>query len=181
MGWSCAWAIAVAARLFDSELVAEQVQRLLGSDTTPSSMNNKGPPADFQLDGNYGATAAIAEALLHSHESVELKRIAASPFERPSCPLIRLLPALPKSWCGAGGSISGLVARGGFEVDLAWDTRARLTSARVHSRHGGQVVITAGHERIGSDSGPRICIGNEVGTFVRCHLAQGRSVSVVLL
>ena len=181
MGWSCAWAIAVAARLFDSDLVAEQVERLLGSDTIPPSMINKGPPADFQLDGNFGGTAGIAEALLHSHEMVDLERMVASPFERPSCPLIRLLPALPKSWCGQGGSVSGLLARGGFTVGITWDTKAALVSARVYSQRGGSVVITAGHDPIGSEKGRKIRVGNEKGTFVRYTLAPGQSITVMPL
>ncbi len=135
-GWSRAWIINMYARLWDGEAAYDHLLQLFAKSTLPNLFDNHPP---FQIDGNFGATAGIAEMLVQS-----------------TAERIVLLPALPRSW--SDGSIKGLCVRGGAEIALKWQ-EGRLRECRLKAKHeihtkviyqdrSVEVSLAAGEERL---------------------------------
>lgn len=132
-GWSTGWRVNLYARLHDAEGAYHMYRKLLnyispddyrgpnrrtGGGTYPNLLDAHSP---FQIDGNFGGTAGVIEMIMQSTEGT-----------------ITLLPALPQQW--ADGSVSGIRARGGYEVDIMWQG-GKVVRFTLRSRHGGTTTV----------------------------------------
>ncbi|MBD5394613.1 MAG: glycoside hydrolase family 95 protein [Lachnospiraceae bacterium] len=134
-GWPLAWFICQHARFMDGDNVGDGVKRMIAQERPFNFFNAFGDV--FQIDGNFGVTAGIAEALLQSHTGI-----------------LQLLPALPSEW--AKGSVTGLRAQGGYTVDMEWENAA-LTKACIRADFNGPVEIYGKVRKV-------LCNGEEVAT-----------------
>ena len=135
-GWSMGWKVNLWARFLDGnhayKLITDQLKLVGGRQDsvntsgggTYPNMFDAHPP--FQIDGNFGCTAGIAEMLLQSHDGA-----------------IHILPALPDNW--RDGLVTGLIARGGYEIDIAWKDK-HVTRVKIKSRLGGNFRLRINDE-----------------------------------
>ena len=163
-GWSRAWAICLWARCLDGDRAYESICRLLDHSTGPNLFDTHpaGKGWIFQIDGNFGGTAGVAEMLLQSHQGE-----------------ISLLPALPKAW--PQGNVKGLRARGGVEVDITW-SGGRGTSSELRALSKGKhVVRVPDGQRITAVTvqGRPVRAGSEDGA-VTLDMQPGRSYRLVI-
>ncbi|MDP1861244.1 MAG: glycoside hydrolase family 95 protein [Gemmatimonadaceae bacterium] len=158
-GWSYAWKMGLHARLNDGEKALEQFRALLVRSSLPNLFSLCGRA--MQVDGNLGATAAIAEMLLQSHADV-----------------IHLLPALPDQW--REGWVHGLRARGGYEVDVAWADGA-LTRAQLRATRTGMCVLQVnGNVRV-TARGRRVRVERRPAGTIAFEATSGERYDVVMM
>lgn len=123
-GWPLAWYISIYARLLDCRETDKCIKKMIADSTSRNLLNAR---MMFQIDGNLGAAAGIAECLLQSHIAVHF------------------LPALPYSW--NNGQVRGLCARGGHEIDISWNN-SKLTQAVIRPKFSGSIEVVGDIMRV---------------------------------
>jgi alpha-L-fucosidase 2 len=159
-GWSRAWKTAAWARLEDGDHAYRIFKGLLAQGTYPNLFDAHPP---FQIDGNFGAAAAIAEMLLQSHAGE-----------------IALLPALPGAW--SSGSVQGLRARGGLEVGIVWKDGRGVSAALTATADGRHKLRPPKGQKVAGlrIAGRPVALASGADGTVTVELKTGQECQVVL-
>lgn len=154
-GWSRAWIVNMWARLGEGDNALADIRALLNHSTLPNLFDDHPP---FQIDGNFGCTAGVAEMLLQSHEGV-----------------LRILPALPKDW--QRGNVKGLRARGGYTVDIDWESGKAVSVTVAADSAYGKEKVPEGLSGIASSRVLKLEINKEVKEYT---VKEGEQVHITL-
>ncbi len=144
-GWSRAWVACLYARLGEGNKAMEQVKGLIVDFATPSLLDLH-PPRVFQIDGNFGGTAAVLEMLLQSYHEE-----------------LHLLPSLPACW--PEGRVTGLRARGGYDVNIEWE-KGRLAKAEIIPLRSRECTLLVGKAQF--------IVKNAAGRVVKTKCSAGK-------